>query len=225
MSELIAFIPARGGSKAIPRKNLVPLAGRPLIDFSIDAANDTGEFSRVIVSTDDRGIAAHSRSKGCEIHERPSKLATDTSRVVDSIIHASSVMAFSADTVIVVLQPTSPLRSSSHIITAIRMHQERKLPVVSVVECEHHPFKTVTIDRGQIRAMFSHHSLEASRQDLPRAFRPNGAIYVALFDSIMTYRSLVPSNALAYEMTYNTSVDVDNYDDLALAERLLTQSI
>jgi CMP-N-acetylneuraminic acid synthetase len=220
----IAFIPARRGSISIPRKNLVLLDGKPLIQYSIDAAKEARVFDRIIVSTNDRGVMEVASCAGLEIHDRPESFATASSRVVEAVEHASTVMQLSQDDTVCVLQPTSPLRSSRDVIDAIDLHRRHnQSSVVSVVEAEHHPLKTVTIDTGRIQAPFGRVNLETSRQSLQQVFRVNGAIFISRLESILRHHSLVPEEAIAFVMSSENSVDVDSYGDLAFAEFLLSR--
>ena len=221
-SVFAAFIPARGGSKGIPRKNMSMLNGRPLIDFTISAAKSAGVFQQIIVSTDDIEIAEYALSAGCQIHQRPSHLATDSSRVVDSIEHAATTMSIDPDAVIVILQPTSPLREAESITAAVRLHQENDgAVVVGVVECEHHPSKTVRVENGRIAAMTEVQHLEMARQDLPQVFRINGAIYLCPLRTILQTHTLLPPGTIAIEMSREASLDIDHPLDLLLADQIL----
>lgn len=215
----VAFIPARGGSKGIPRKNMSLLNSRPLIDFTIDAAKRSCIFQQIIVSTDDIEIAEYARSAGCQIHHRPAPLATDSSRVVDSLEHAAAELEIHPSAVVVVLQPTSPLRSAESIKAAAQLHRENGCAsVVGVVECEHHPYKTVRVENGRIVAGLHRNYLEAARQDLPTVFRINGAIYLSLLRTILHEQTLIPTDSLALVMSRAESIDIDNSLDLILCE-------
>jgi CMP-N-acetylneuraminic acid synthetase len=223
---IVAFVPARGGSKSIPGKNLTLLNGQPLIDFTLDLTRTAGLFDETIVSTEDKQIAAHAQSAGCSIHQRPIHLATDSSRVVDAIEHAAISMQIHPDAVIVVLQPTSPLRGLHSVQSAVELHhQYNGAAVIGVVECEHHPHKTVRIDNGRIAAFESHTNLEAARQDLPKFFRINGAIYLCPLRLIIKERTLIPKNAVALRMSRVDSLDIDENIDLQFAEFILQQHL
>ena len=220
----IAFIPARSGSISIPRKNLVLLNGKPLVQYAFDTASESRVFDRIIVSTNDNDVKELATFAGLEIHERPESLASAESRVVEAIEHASTVMRLSQDSSICVLQPTSPLRTSRDVIDAVSLHRRHEQSsVVSVVEAAHHPLKTVTIDSGRIHALFGQGNLELSRQSLQQTFRVNGAIYISRLESIRRHHSLAPDGALAYLMCAENSVDVDSPEDLAFAEFLLSR--
>jgi len=221
-TQLVAFIPARGGSKGIPRKNLVQLDARPLIVHTIEAAQQSGAFSRVIVSTDDSDIAMLAKSHGCAVHDRPAHLCTDSSRVAEAVLDAASTLQIADNDVVVVLQPTSPLRRADHIVSAVSMRgKSASSSVVSVVECDHHPLKSVVIEDGVLQPAFERHFLESSRQDLPRMYRPNGAIYVTPLAAIRQLNALVAPGALAFEMSVDDSIDIDTMVDIEHAEAVL----
>ena len=222
VARLVAIVPARGGSKGIPRKNMSLLAGRPLIDYTLHAAKLADVFDDIIVSTDDPETAEFSTNAGCSVHHRPHHLATDSSRVVDSVLDAAKSRQLDASTLIMVLQPTSPFRTEHHIREAAGLlHGQDSSAVVSVVECEHHPLKTVRIENQRIVPTNEHRFLEASRQDLPRIFRPNGALYLAPLSVTIQTGSLVPPHAHALEMSREDSLDIDSANDLMLAQLLL----
>lgn len=218
----IAFIPARGGSVSIPRKNLVPLLGVPLLEYTIRAASESGRFSQIIVSSDDGDICDLAQHLGCRVHRRPSELATADSRVIDAVLDALSDLPADTNSEVCVLQPTSPLRGSEHIKEALDLFGSLSpSAVVSVVECEHHPQKTMLIQDGRLFALHAHRDLEASRQDLPRAFRPNGAIYLLNLQTARRTRTLIPEGSLPLIMSRADSVDIDSQADLLLAEQSL----
>lgn len=222
LPQTVAFIPARGGSKSIIRKNMSPLNGRPLIDFTLDAAFHSNIFEQIVVSTDDHETAEHASSRGCTIHRRPAELATDSARVVDVVLCASTELDLEPGTVIIVMQPTSPLRTARHIRESLALHRSHEeSPVVGVVRCEHHPLKTLTIENSRLIPFADPRYLETSRQNLPVMYRPNGAIYLSTLEKIHAYKSLIPTNSLAYEMTAVDSIDIDEELDLAFAESIL----
>jgi CMP-N-acetylneuraminic acid synthetase len=149
-------------------------------------------------------------------------LATDSSRVVDSVLDVAKSRQLEASTLIMVLQPTSPFRTEHHIRDAAGLlHGQDSSAVVSVVECEHHPLKTVRIENQRIVPTNEHRFLEASRQDLPRIFRPNGALYLAPLTVTIQTGSLVPPHAHSLEMSREDSLDIDSANDLMLAQLLL----
>lgn len=221
-TETIAFIPARGGSISIPRKNLAPLLGVPLLEYTIRAAVESKAFSQILVSSDDLEIREFAERLGCQIHERPARLATEKSRVIEAVLDAFGHLPIDTESQVCVLQPTSPLRRSEHITEALELFSSVAPPaVVSVVECEHHPQKTLLLKNGRLLALHSHRHLEASRQDLPRAFRPNGAIYLLTVQTARRTQSLIPEDSLPLFMSRDDSADIDSHADLLYAEQSL----
>lgn len=144
--KVIALIPARGGSKRLPRKNVLPLNGKPLIAWSIDAANNCPYIDKVLVSTDDQEIADVALQFGAEVPElRPEHLASDTAKTESVLIYTLEKFG-KGDEILVLLQPTSPLRTTQHINEALELFIEKQaLSVVSVTPCEHSPLWSNTL--------------------------------------------------------------------------------
>jgi len=182
---VLGVIPARGGSKAIPTKNLAPLCGRPLLAYTGDAVNESKKLTRTIVSTDDERIAECARSLGLEVpFIRPSTLAGDDAPMLPVLQHAIRVMrehGFESD-IVVLLQPTSPLRRGQHIDAAIdRLQRVRGDSVVSVVEVPHqfNPVSVMRVDEGLLKP-FLEASAPTRRQDKPRLYARNGPAVLAV---------------------------------------------
>ena len=221
--KIVAIIPARAGSKGIPKKNLVDLAGRPLIAWSILAARESIFIDRVIVSTDSEEIAEVALSNGADVpFIRPRELATDNTPGIDVIVHALEWLSVSdhykADYVMV-LQPTSPLRSVDDIDTAIRIMKEKRAgSVVSVTLVKQHPYWMKQVDdRGGIKS-FCEEGLKVSRQELPPVYIINGAVYLAPIETVLRKRSMYTERTVAYIMPSERSVDIDEPIDLVEAE-------
>lgn len=228
---VLGLIPARGGSKGIPRKNIVPLAGKPLLAWTCEAALASRMLSRVVLSTDDEEIAAVGRGYGVEVpFRRPPGLATDTAASVDVALHAVDSLAeregWQAD-VVVLLQPTSPLRTASHIDEAMTLLLAGGADaVVSVVAVPHsfHPAKLMASEGGLLVPVSSNGatSLPARRQAVPALFARNGpAIAAAAVGNLREGRGFYGGRVKPYLMDRSTSVDIDEPDDLVLAEALL----
>jgi CMP-N-acetylneuraminic acid synthetase len=216
--DVVGLIPARGGSKGIPGKNLAPLAGRPLIAWTIEAARASRLLTSVVVSTDDDAIGEVAREHGVEVLARPAELAGDETPMLDVIRHA--VDALGPVDVLVLLQPTSPLRRPDHIDQALLLllEDERRDAVVSVVEVPHRfrPAKLMREEEGRLvplgRGPLHRHG--------PTLYARNGPAVLALrADRIGD--DLYGGRVLPYVMSPLDSVDVDTQDDLALAESLL----
>lgn len=225
----LALITARGGSKGLPGKNLAPLAGKPLIAWTIDAARAASSLSRIVVSTDDPAIADACRSRGVEVpFLRPAELSTDTASHLSVVEHALQWLESGEKVrpdVVVLLQPTSPLRTAADIDACVALASRTAAPaVVSVCEAVDHPFLVKKLDEGGRLVDYVTPGLAyARRQDFPAAYVLNGAVYVNRRDSLLRDRSFVPPGALPYVMPRERSIDIDTAADLAAAEAALTR--
>ena len=212
--EVVALIPARGGSKGIPRKNLAPLGGRPLLVWTLDAARDAETVTRVVLSTDDDEIAA--AAGDAEVLRRPPELAADDTPMLPVIRHALD--AYACD-VLVLLQPTSPLRRAEHVDAAVRLLADSGADaVVSVVEVPHRyaPESLMELRDGRLVA----HSEPATRQAKQTLYARNGPAVLALRAATLG-DELYGGDVRAYVMDERESLDVDTPFDLELAELLL----
>lgn len=228
MSRLIpylAVIPARGGSKRIPRKNLVPLAGKPLIAYTIEAALTAKRLSRTVVSTEDAEIAHTAKQLGAEVpFLRPAELAQDKSPVLDAIAHALSDIERDGSRVgaVVLLQPTSPFRTGKHIDEAIELFENSGADTVAAVcAAREHPYYAWTVENGRMRPFFSLEKQMTARQDLPPAVMENGSVYV-IRRKLIDERKIYGAVVVPYVMPLNSAVDIDTSDDLRWAEYLLS---
>jgi CMP-N,N'-diacetyllegionaminic acid synthase len=227
MSEVLAVIPARGGSKAIPRKNLAALAGKPLIVWTIEAARASQCLSRVVVSTDDPEIADVAAASGAGVpFIRPAELAQDETPAIEPILHAVDWLnkheGYRPDFVMI-LQPTSPLRQAEDIDAAVRLaHEQKADAVVSVSPAHKHPFwmKRVTED-GRLENFFEQPKEYVRRQDLPPAYELNGAIYLVQRELLIKSKTFYTDRTFAYVMPHERAVDVDDSWDLYLADLIL----
>lgn len=223
---VIALIPARGGSKGVPRKNLAILAGQPLLAHTVAAARGARAVDRVVVSSDDGEILELARALGAEALPRPESMASDTASAEVVVTHFVSTLSppeRQADPLLVYLQPTSPLRTSAHIDAAFDLlGREGGTTLVSVVELAKSPYKSFGLDRqGRMQSLFDERLSNACRQDLPPAYLPNGAIYVFACSDFQA-RSGFPSNgSLPYVMSAQDSIDIDTRGDLEHAQRIL----
>jgi CMP-N,N'-diacetyllegionaminic acid synthase len=222
---MIAIIPARGGSKGLPGKNIKRLNGKPLIAYSIEAALKANAIDRVIVSTDCEEIVKVALEYGAEVpFLRPAKLAEDSSLAIDNYIYTverySSESGFAVND-FCILQPTSPLRTADDIDAAIEIYFNRNADsVISYCE-EHHPVswhKHLEVD-GRLTTVFDDNALK-NRQDIKPTYYPNGAIYV--FNSeLIKSGEYYSDKTFAYIMPRDRSVDIDVLDDFKLAEFLM----
>jgi CMP-N,N'-diacetyllegionaminic acid synthase len=215
---VLALIPARGGSKGIPRKNLAPLAGRPLVRWTIDAARDAETVTRIAISTDDDEIAAEARD--VEVLWRPPELAGDEIPILPVIQHG--LEAFPCD-VLVLLQPTSPLRRAEHVDGAVRLLQESGADaVVSVVPVPHAylPSSLMQLRGDRLERISAAEPQGPLRQGKQQLYARNGPAVLALRAATLG-DDLYGGDVRAYVMDERDSLDIDTPFDLALAEVLL----
>ncbi len=220
---MLALIPARGGSKGFPRKNVATLAGRPLIAHTIEAAKAAASVDRVVVSTDDEEIGAAARAAGAELpFTRPAALATDEAATADVIRHAVRALGLGDDDAFVLLQPTSPLRTAQDIDEAIALFQDRDADAVISVTAHEHPLAWAQL-LNEDGLLLPHPSLaaEGRRQDLTVTYRPNGAIYVIRLANFLRHGQIRGPRTYGYAMPPERSVDIDTPFDLRLAACLL----
>jgi len=218
----LAIIPARGGSKRLPRKNILDLNGKPLIAWSIEAGLSSKYIDKVVVTSDDDDILNLSKSLGVEILKRPDYLASDTATTFDTIKHVIEKVA-NYD-YIILLQPTSPLRGGLHIDEAIELLENKKASaVISVCKMDHSPLWSNTIDKSLSMVGFlKDEVLNKRSQDLETYYRLNGAIYICDTDKLLEEKSFfIKDNIFAYKMNRESSVDIDEQIDFKIASLLL----
>ena len=222
----LAIVPARGGSKGLPRKNLLPLAGKPLICWTIEQARAAASLDRVIVSTDDAEIAAVAREAGAAVpFMRPAELAGDDTPDLPVLAHALAWLSehegLDPD-VVVWLRPTSPLRTASDIDATVELLETRSARCVrSVCLTEHHPAWMYTMSGEELELFEVPCGPYLRRQDLPAVYRPNGAVDVIRRDAVPGEGALFVTPALGYVMPHERSVDIDDAVDFDLAGLLL----
>ena len=218
----LAVIPARGGSKRLPRKNILDLNGKPLIVWSIEAGLDSSYIDKVVVTSDDDEILTISKKYGAVTINRPDELASDTSTTFDAIKHA--IENCSKYDYIVLLQPTSPLRNEKHLDEAVELLESKKSnAVVSVCEMEHSPLWSNTLDESLSMAGFlKDEALNKRSQDLEKYYRLNGAIYICKTEKLLEEKSFfLKENIFSYVMDRKSSVDIDEEIDFKMAEVIL----
>jgi CMP-N-acetylneuraminic acid synthetase len=222
---ILALITARGGSKGIPGKNIKPLGGKPLINWTIEAAKNSGYIDRLIISTDAEAIAKIAEKAGCEVpFIRPTKLATDISTSMDVILHALDTLYDEYD-YLVLLQPTSPFRKTQHIDSIIRQGIDTKSKItVSVTEAKKHPAFMFGIEDGTLMPVLKN-GQHQRRQDMPKVYEHNGALYFAEIDYLKTVKSYNSEGVSAFEMGVVDSIDLDSPMDWQYAECILREGI
>ncbi len=221
----IAIIPARSGSKGLKDKNIIDLCGKPLIAYSIEAALETGLFDHVIVSTDSEHYAEVAQHYGAEVMMRGEALSNDkatTFMVLEDIL--KNRLQESID-YFVLLQPTSPLRTSKHITEAIEKF-ESKIEyfdfLVSMKEAEHAKVLVNPIDDDESLKYFDTDFSNYRRQGY-KDYSPNGAIFIAKPDSYLEQKHFFGAKALSYIMSAEDSVDIDGALDLIIAKSIIFQ--
>lgn len=224
---MLGLVTARGGSRAIRRKNIRLVAGKPLVAWTIQAALDCRSLNRVVVSTDDAEIEEVCLKWGAEVpFRRPVELAQDNSPHVDVIAHAVEWLMTNEDycpDYIVLLQPTSPLRTAQDIDGAVALALQRNADcVVGVSESPAHPYlnKRIT-EEGKLVDFVDTPKGYLPRQSFPPAYIVNGAIYLARRDVLLRERTWYTSRTYPYIMSPEHSLDVDTSWDLYLADLML----
>ena len=218
----LAIIPARGGSKRLPRKNILDLCGKPLISWSIEAALKSKYISKVVVSSDDEEILNISSNFGADIIKRPYELANDTATTFDTVKH--TIDNFENYDYIVLLQPTSPLRNVKHIDEAIELLEEKQADaIVSVCEMDHSPLWSNTLPKdGNMNNFLRDEVLNKRSQDLEKYYRVNGAVYICKTDKLLENKSFfLKDNIFAYIMDRKSSIDIDEEIDFLFAQRVI----
>ena len=222
------IIPARGGSKGIPRKNIKPLAGTPLIHYSIAVARALADDNHIIVTTDDEEIAQVARETGLPVpYMRPAHLATDTAGSREVILDAmdyADAMGIEYDNV-VLLQPTSPLRTAEDVENALKLYSLQVDMVVSVVEANANPYYNcfeIDATTGYLHLSKGDGNI-TRRQDAPRVWEYNGAVYVINPQSLRAMTIGEFTRKVPCEMPRERSIDLDTPMDWAIAEVVMNE--
>lgn len=223
----LAIIPARQGSKRVPGKNTRLLAGKPLIQWSIEAAQQSACIDRVLVTSDDPVVLKLAEQlKVDHIIERPEQLATDTAPTADAIIHALDTLQSESEAPpddICLLQATSPLRRANDIDGAMRQYRQANAPaVISVCELEHPLAWCAPLDADGKMTQFVKSVRTVKRsQEAPVVYRLNGAVFITSSEYFREHHDFLSKEAMGYVMPAERSVDIDNELDFGIAEYLL----
>lgn len=213
---VLALITARGGSKGVPGKNILPIGGRPLIQWTIDAARASRHVDRVVLSSDDAAIINAAVRGGCEApFVRDAALATDEASSMDVV--ADALTRLPAHDIVVLLQPTSPLRTAGDIDGVLERMQSTGAPAcVSVREATDHPYWTFRLgENGRMEPYAAPpNGLPSRRQELPDAWCLNGAVYAARTGWLLENRSFLSPQTAAYPMPVDRSLDIDTPADI-----------
>ena len=221
---VLAVVPARGGSKGILRKNLSRIGGKPLISWTIEAARRSNYIDKLVVSSEDAEIIAAARSLGCDVpFVRPAELARDETPGIAPVIHAISELP--DFDLVVLLQPTSPLRSTADIDGCIEGCADSNVNAcVSVTRAKESPYWMFALDAlGSLSPVLAQSEIPDRRQDLPPVYVLNGAVYVARCAWLRETRSFLSPETRGYVMPEERSIDIDVPQDLELAELMLRE--
>lgn len=228
---VLAIIPARGGSKRVPRKNILDLASKPLIVWTIDAALKSEYIDRVVVSTDDKEIAEISKKNGADVpFMRPVELASDSATSIDAVRHAIKALESLNEyyDYLILLQPTSPLRTEKYIDDAIELLIEKKAEcIVSICEVDHPVEWTGILPESQSMNNFFPKELQGKRsQDFQTRYRINGAIYIVNIKQALEQKSLILNELIyGFIMQRKDSIDIDEYIDFKIAEVIMSKNV
>ena len=222
--KVLGIIPARGGSRGLPRKNVLPLCGKPLIAWTIEAALNAAELSRVVVTTDDDEIAAVAHSCGAEIIKRPADLAGDASPTEPALLHVLDTLQETEGYIpdaVALLQCTSPLRGSDIIDAGIELlFSSDADAVLTVCPIQHWYLAGTIAEDGEFRPEYDYQNRPFS-QNMPPRYRENGALYVTRTALLRAQKNRLGGRVQALVMDAARSIDIDTPDDFTLAAQVM----
>jgi N-acylneuraminate cytidylyltransferase len=221
---VLAIIPARGGSKGLPRKNILEAGGLPLIAWTINAGLRSKYVTRVVLSSDDDEIMAVARQYGCDVpFKRPAELAADQTPSIAVILHALELLPHYD--YVVLLQPTSPLRTARDIDASFeQMKQCNAQACVSLSLVGETPYWMYTLNEScQLKALLEQAPGAYRRQDCPPVYSLNGAVYIANTSWLKRNQTFLSPETVGYVMPENRSIDIDTMDDFDKFKKVLTE--
>lgn len=222
---LIGFVPARGGSKEIPGKNIISLAGKPLIQYTIETALRSKYLDTVVISTDSNEIAQIAEQCGARApFLRPPELSSDTAKTIDAVLHTINTLASRNEQydALVLLQPTQPFRNHQHVDEAIEHFFDSGMQsLASVCRVKEHPVLMRTINSQNQLSPICKSNSTIRRQEFEAVYKVNGAIYINAIDPQLNEQTSLNDNVIPYIMERDASVDIDTFDDLQFAEELI----
>ena len=222
----ISIILARGGSKGLPKKNILKINNKHLISYTIEASIKSKYINKTIVSSDCQKILNISKEAGVEIHKRSDELSGDkvsSELVLKNVLN--SLLNVSEYDYLVLLQPTSPLRTEIHIDAAFKdIINSQATSLVSCKEVDNKLLKSFILDeKNYLKGVSNDEFPFMRRQDLPSLYMPNGGIYITKLAEFMNSHRLFSDKTIMFEMDQDCSVDIDRIEDLVLAEKLIKQ--
>ena len=223
VKKMLAIVPARGGSKGVARKNIRELGGKPLLEWTLDAALNSDFIDKVVVSTECCEVANVATAFGIDMpFMRPPRLSRDDTAVADVVEHVLSSLDEQYEDV-VLLQPTSPFRNNTHITDALRAYYKSDArSLVSVCRSEKSPYWMYTINEERLlKPLLTFEGLLKRRQDLPAVYQLNGAIYVVNVPLFLNKKEFVYCDTVPYVMDHSSSLDIDTLMDFQIAEAML----
>lgn len=215
--KIISIIPARGGSKGIPKKNIIDLNGKPLITYTIEASLKSKFITKTIVSSDSDEILEISKRYGAEVLKRPSELALDTTASEPVITHVlKNIENIDEYEYLILLQPTSPLRDERDIDEAFeKLLNSNADGLISTKVIDNKILKAFLDDEnGYLKGVSNNSFPFMRRQDLPKVYMPNGAIYIIKIKDFLKEEKLFTEKIISFEMSEEKSLDVDTFDDI-----------
>lgn len=224
---VLGIVPARGGSKGVPGKNIRPLAGRPLLEYTAQAARESGVLDRIVLSTESTEIADAGRRAGLEVpFMRPAALAQDDTPMLAVLQHAIDALAAdgSRPEIVVLLQPTSPLRRPEHVREAVRLLRETGADsVVTVVELPRHlsPDYVMRIENGVLRPFLPEGAAVTRRQDARPAYSRDGTVYAFRRATLERFGNIYGDDCRPLLVQAADSLSIDSPADWTAAERIL----
>jgi len=219
---ILAIIPARGGSKGIPMKNIQRLDGKPLIEYTIRSAISSSKINRVIVSTDNARIGQISKKAGAEVpFLRPKNLSRNNSQTIETIKHTINFLqkySYEPD-IICLLQPTSPIRDLAVIDNSItKLQRSNATSVVTVTKIKNHPFASFWYSKGYLEPFKASFAKYYQRQQYPPLYYPTGAVYTFCTKTLKKYNSINGPRIKPIIINQEDNIDIDTLFDLFIAE-------
>ena len=225
----LGLIPAKGGSKRLSKKNILKLGGKPLIKWAFDSATECGVIDDLIISTESNEIADIAKNFGADVpFIRPKELAKDPAGVVDVALHAIKKMDYNCSRYdkLIILLPTCPFRTAEDIKNALDLYNLKKGKyLMSISSYSHNPFSAMNISDDNFLTPYFDEYIGKNTQELPNAYRANGAIHILDIKSFVKSRSYYQQPLIGFQMPSIRSIDIDTYEDLLFAKFILSKGL